>query len=149
MGLPARRIHQQFSAVGSLYRLVDGASVASGLGIAVWLAAGKSADYLLLGASGLIVHYLLAEIAGMYRSWRGVSTNRETVAALCTWLLSFAVIVGIGFATGYLAEYSRPILSTWLGATALLLIVSRGVLRTAQKSFWLRGMHTNGCAIVG
>jgi len=149
MGLPARRIHQQFSALGSLYRLVDGASVSGGLAAAVWFAAGKPADYLLLGAVSLIIHYLLAEIAGMYRSWRGVSNNREIAAALGTWLISFAAIVGIGFATGHLAEFSATILSAWLGATALLSVASRGILRAAQKSFWLRGLNTNGCAIVG
>jgi putative colanic acid biosynthesis UDP-glucose lipid carrier transferase len=149
MGLPSRRIHQQFSGLGSLYRLVDGASVAGGLAAAVWFAAGIPADYLLLGAAGLLVHYLLAEFAGMYRSWRGVSTSRETVAAFCTWILSFAVLAGLGFASGHLTQISRAILGGWLTSTALLLVASRGLLRACQKSFWLRGLNTNGCAIVG
>jgi putative colanic acid biosysnthesis UDP-glucose lipid carrier transferase len=149
MGLPARRIHQQFSAIGSLYRLVDGASVAGGLAIAARLAGVQPAEYLLLGAAALIVHYLLSEFAGMYRSWRGVSTSRETVAALCTWLSSIAVVAGAGFATGSVTQVPSAIIGFWFLATALLLVISRGLLRTAQKSFWLRGMHTNGCAIVG
>ena len=82
MGLPARRINQQFSVLGSAYRLVDAASVAGGLCLAVWVAAGMQADYLPLGAGALLIHYLLAEFVGMYRSWRGVSTSRET---LCEW----------------------------------------------------------------
>jgi putative colanic acid biosynthesis UDP-glucose lipid carrier transferase len=149
MGFPARRIHQQLSALGSLYRLIDGASVAGGLALAVCYFGGKSSEYLLVGAAALIVHYLLAEFAGMYRSWRGVSTSRETVAAICTWLLSFAVLAGLGLATGNWSAFSRGLLGGWLVSAALLLTVSRGLLRAAQKSFWLRGMHTNGCAIVG
>jgi putative colanic acid biosynthesis UDP-glucose lipid carrier transferase len=149
MGLPARRIHQQFSALGSLYRLVDGLSVAGGLAIAVSITGGRRADYLLLGAGALIVHYLLAEFAGMYRSWRGVSTSRETAAAICTWFSSFAVLFGVGFSTGHWSLFSPQLLGGWVLSAALLLVVSRGLLRTAQKSFWLRGMNTNGCAIVG
>ena len=149
MGLPARRIQQQFSTFGSVYRLVDGASVAGGLTIAAWLAGAKSADYVLLGAAALIVHYLLSEFAGMYRSWRGVSTGRETASALCTWLFSIALVAGAGITTGFLSQVTNEVLGFWFLTTALILVVSRGLLRTAQKSFWLRGLHTNGCAIVG
>lgn len=149
MGLPARRINQQFSVLGSAYRLVDAASVAGGLCLAVWVASGVPADYLPLGAGALLIHYLLAEFVGMYRSWRGVSTSRETVAALCTWLVSFAVLCGIGLGSGYLAELPRVLLGTWGLGTALFLVLSRGLLRGCQKSFWLRGLNTNGCAIVG
>ena len=84
MGLPARRIHQQFSLLGSLYRLADAASVAGGLALAIWVAGWAPADHLLTGCVAIIVHYLVAEFGGVYRSWRGVSRNREVFATLTT-----------------------------------------------------------------
>ncbi len=149
MGLPSRRINQPISLLGSAYRLVDAVSVGGGLSLAVWAAAGVQADFLLPGAAALIIHFLVAEVAGMYRSWRGVSTSRETVAALCTWLISFAILVSIGFAPAHLASFPREMLGTWFLGTSLFLVLFRGLLRSAQKSFWLRGFNTNGCAIVG
>src|SRR5262249_51416882 len=98
MGLPARRIHQQFSILGSLYRLADAMSVAGGLGLAVWTIGNPRADYLLPGAAAIIVHYLVAEIGGMYRSWRGVSGDREAIAALSTWAAAFALVATLGLA---------------------------------------------------
>jgi putative colanic acid biosynthesis UDP-glucose lipid carrier transferase len=149
MGLAARRIHQQISVLGSLYRLADAASVAGGLCFAVWAVGTVQADYLLPGAVAIIVHYLVAELGGMYRSWRGVSSNREAVAILTTWLLAFSVLVGVGFATDRLVHLPRVILGTWFLATALSLVLSHGLLRGGQKRMWLRGLNTNGCAIVG
>src|SRR5215471_9188844 len=149
MGLPARRIHQQISILGSLYRLADAASVASGLAIAIWAVGSMPTDYLLAGSFAIIVHYLVAELGGMYRSWRGVSSDREAFATLLTWLISGALLGGLGFASGRLADFSRLMLATWLSSTALLLVVSHSFLRNAQRSLWLRGLHTRGCAIVG
>jgi putative colanic acid biosysnthesis UDP-glucose lipid carrier transferase len=149
MGLPARRIHQQFSILGSLYRLADAASVAGGLSLAVWLISSAPADYVLPGALAIIVHYLLAEVAGMYRSWRGVSSNREAFASLCTWIAAFSLLAGLGFATGRLADYPRIMLGSWLLGTAMFLVLSHGLLRLGQKSLWLRGLNTKACAIIG
>jgi putative colanic acid biosynthesis UDP-glucose lipid carrier transferase len=149
MGLPARRIHQQFSILGSLYRLADAASIAGGLSLAVWTTGSPPADYLLPGAVAIIVHYLVAEIGGMYRSWRGVSGDREAIAALSTWVAAFALAATIGFASGRLAGFPRVMLGNWFLAAALYLVLSHRLLRIAQRSFWLRGVNTKGCAIVG
>ena len=149
MGLPSRRIHQQISVLGSLYRLADAASVAGGLSLAVWAAGNLSADYLLSGAAAIIVHYMVAELGGMYRSWRGVSSNREAVAVLSTWVVAFAVLAGMGVATERFVGLPRVMLGAWLLSTALFLVLSHGLLRGGQKWMWLRGLNTNGCAIVG
>ena len=69
-------------------------------------------------AVAIIVHYLVAELAGMYRSWRGVSGDREAFATLCTWLVAFSLLAALGFATGRLAEFPRLLLGVWLLGTA-------------------------------
>lgn len=149
MGLPARRIHQQFSLVGSVYRLADAAAIAGGLTLAVWIAEGTAADHVLTGCVAIILYYLAAEVGGVYRSWRGVSRNREAFATLTTWVVVCCVLAGIGLATGRLAEFPRSLLGTWLLSTSLLLVVSHAVLRSGQQSQWLKGVNTKGCAIVG
>jgi putative colanic acid biosynthesis UDP-glucose lipid carrier transferase len=149
MGLPARRIHQQVSDLGAAYRLADAIGVAGGLSVAIWILGRASVDYLLPGAAAIIVHYLVAEIAGVYRSWRGVSRNREVFAVLAAWLVAFGLLATAGFATGRLAEYPRAMLGLWCVCSALLLVLSHSLLRSAQQSLWLRGVNTKGCAIVG
>jgi undecaprenyl-phosphate glucose phosphotransferase len=149
MGLPARRIHQQISILGSLYRLADALSVAGGLSLGLWVTGTASADYLLPGAAAIIVHYLVAELGGMYRSWRGVSGNREAFAVLSTWLVAFIALAALGFATGRLDGFPRVMLGLWFLGTALFLVLSHSLLRSGQRSLWLRGLNTKGCAIVG
>jgi putative colanic acid biosynthesis UDP-glucose lipid carrier transferase len=149
MGLPARRIHQQFSLVGVLYRLVDAAAVAGGLALAIWIARLPAREYLLPGAIAIIIHYLVAEIAGTYRSWQGVSGNREAYAKLSTWGLAFLLVAAIGFATQRLEDYPRLLLGTWLLGTAMFMVMGSGILRLLQRSYWLRGLNTKPCAIVG
>jgi putative colanic acid biosynthesis UDP-glucose lipid carrier transferase len=149
MGLPARRIHQQISLTGSLYRLADVASVAAGLALAVWAAQVAAADYLLAGSIAIIVHYLVAELSGMYRSWRGVSRDREAFAALSTWFVAFLVLGGIGLATARMNGVPRMLVGVWFLGTAMFLVFSHGLLRRMQRSLWLRGLNTKPCAIVG
>src|SRR5205085_10835404 len=132
--LPARRIHQQISLLASLYRLADAISVASGLAVAIWAVGNAPADYLLAGAAAIIVHYLVAEVGGMYRSWRGVSGNREAVAVLSTWIVALTALAGAGFAAGRIADFSRLTIGTWCLGTALLLVLSHSLLRSGQKS---------------
>src|SRR5206468_10470681 len=78
-----------------------------------------------------------------------VSGNREAFAVLCTWLVAFGVLASLGFATGRLSEFPRVMLGIWGLGSALFLVVSHSLLRSGQKSLWLRGLNTKGCAIVG
>jgi undecaprenyl-phosphate glucose phosphotransferase len=149
MAFPARRIHQQISLLASLYRVADAAAVAGGLAFAVWAAANRPADVLLAGAAAIIVHFLVAELGGVYRSWRGVSGNREAVAVLSAWFVACCGVAIVGYMTGRLIGFNRHLLGTWFLASSLLLVLSHNFLRSAQKWLWLRGLNTNGCAIVG
>jgi putative colanic acid biosynthesis UDP-glucose lipid carrier transferase len=149
MGLAARRIRQQFSVLGSLYRLADAASIAAGLVFAAWTTQRAFSEHLLPCAAAMIAHYLVAEFSGLYRSWRGVAASREAFAVLFTWGIALALITGAGYSTGHLAAFPRLFLGTWLLTTALCLVISHRVLRSAQQSLWLRGVNTRGCAIVG
>ncbi len=150
MALPSRHIHQQFSLVGSLFRVADMLCVAGGLAIAVnYTAAHSNADFLLPGAVAIIVHYLVSELSGMYRSWRGASVEREMVCTSLAWAVSFTILGTIGFATGRLEGFSRILLVTWFVATPIAVVISHTILRILQRSFWVRGVNTKAFAIVG
>lgn len=149
MALPARHIHQHFSFGGSLLRLADAASVAGGLLLALRFAEAAPADYVLYGAAAVIVHYLVAEFSGMYRSWRGASSEREIFCSLFVWSGSFAILALLGFATGRLAEFPRALLALWLVLTPLLTVASHVLMRTFCRSLWTRGINTRCFAIVG
>jgi len=63
MGLPARRIHRQISALSSLYRLTDALAVAGGLWLAAWIAGRPLAGFSL--HDGGIVARLLLRFPGL------------------------------------------------------------------------------------
>ncbi|MFO0885683.1 MAG: undecaprenyl-phosphate glucose phosphotransferase [Pirellulales bacterium] len=150
MALPSRHIHQQFSLSGSLFRIADMLCVGGGLALAVTFAAPQSnADFMLPGAVAIIVHYLLSELTGMYRSWRGASLEREMVCTFLVWTASFLLLGAIGFATGRLEGFSRILLATWFAITPATILVSHMILRMLQRSFWIRGVNTKSFAIVG
>ena len=82
----SRRIHQQWSILGVWYRLADAICIALGLvlGMRCDLSA-MSEHYVIAAAVAIIVYSLLAEMGGMYRSWRGVSAGREIVGVAASW----------------------------------------------------------------
>ncbi len=149
MSLPSRHIHQTFSIGSSLLRLADAASVAGGLLLALRFAGLDAPPYALHGAAAVIVHYLVAEFSGMYRSWRGASPEREIFGSLFSWSTSFAILIALGFATGRLAEFPRSLLALWLVFTPLLTVASHTILRQFCRTLWSRGINTRPFAIVG
>jgi putative colanic acid biosysnthesis UDP-glucose lipid carrier transferase len=145
-----RGIQQQWSALGALYRALDALCV----GAALWLASRHSPEtpgesYLLAGAMAIVIHGLFAELSGMYRSWRGVSTGREIVAALGGWGCTMLALLALGFATGRTGEFTRHAMLIWLAATPLMIVACRMAARRLLQ--WLRkmGYNTQGFAIVG
>lgn len=149
MALPIQRIHQQFLAAGALFRLVDALCVVGGLAIAVRLVGAADLDYTVPAAVAVAVYLLVAEVSGAYRSWRGVSAEREAICTLMTWAITFLALATVGFATGRLAGFSRSLLLGWLALTPLFILGAHAVLRQFRRSLWSRGIGTQTVAIVG
>jgi putative colanic acid biosynthesis UDP-glucose lipid carrier transferase len=154
MGLPARNIRQHISVMGSLFRLVDAAAIAAGLALAVWILGRVPQHDVVAGALAIAAHLLVAEFTGLYRSWRGVSSEREVFCTLLTWTLALLLVGAVGLSTlGIsLAAWhgkARLILLTWSGTSAVLMIVTHSVLRGFKRAFWTRGLNHRPVAIVG
>ena len=149
MGQPARRIQQQFSVAATMYRLIDAVCVAGGLYAAARLTGHTHLDLILPAALAIIVHYLVAETFGIYRSRRGASVERQAIGKLLTWLVAIFLVTGIGFAIDRLDTFPRVVLGTWFLSTGLAMSVSYGCIRLLQRFIWQRGLNTRSAAIVG
>ncbi len=152
MSVPLRRIKQQWSAGGVLYRLVDAVCIAVGLAIASqesWARWTKIEYYLLAGSAAIILHYLVAELSGLYRSWRGVSIKREILASLFTWGVNVFLLLGLGFFTKYSGDFSRRAMFTWFALAPVLMIGCRLAVRLLQRVLRTLGYNSRNFAIVG
>jgi putative colanic acid biosysnthesis UDP-glucose lipid carrier transferase len=88
-------------------------------------------------------------LGGMYRSWRGVSASREIVGVAASWGCTVFVLLVLGFATKYTAQFSRVSSATWLIATPLLIAFARTATRSLQRLLLRWGYRTKRFAIVG
>ncbi len=149
---PVRRIHQYWPPAGVLYRTTDALSVVAGLAIASlepqarWTTAEH---YLLAGLSAIIFYGFVAELSGMYRSWRGVSTQREIISLLFVWVLTSFLLLGWGFVTKHTGEFSRLALFTWFVISPVLIICCRLGIRLLQRILRTLGYNSRNFAIIG
>lgn len=154
MALPARRIRQPISVTGSLFRLVDALAIASGLAIASWIFGRLPQHELVAGSIAIVAHLLIAEITGLYRSWRGVSNEREVLCTLLTWALALAALATVSLTTLGITPaawhgQARLMLLVWGCSTTAMMIVSHSLLRLLNRAYWTRGLNHRHVAIVG
>jgi putative colanic acid biosynthesis UDP-glucose lipid carrier transferase len=145
-----RRIYQQWSTRGAWYRLCDALCIATGLVIAGQRGLSSPIEhYVIAAAAAIILYHLLAELGGMYRSWRGVSVHREVMGTLCTWGSTCLILLALGFLTKHTAEFSRLTMLTWFIVTPALMLVGRIITRYGQRTLLALGYHAQRFAIVG
>jgi putative colanic acid biosysnthesis UDP-glucose lipid carrier transferase len=154
MALSARRIRQPISVMGSLFRLVDAAAIAAGLCFAAWLFGRLPQHDIVAGAIAITAHLLIAEFTGLYRSWRGVSNEREVLCTLLTWSLALALLAGVsltslGITAAAWHGQARLILLLWACSTAAVMVISHALLRGLNRAVWTRGLDHRPVAIVG
>jgi undecaprenyl-phosphate glucose phosphotransferase len=147
-----RRIHQHWPPAGVLYRVTDAVCVVAGLAVAslepqaYWTSAEH---YFLAGLSAIIFYYFVAELSGMYRSWRGVSTQREIFSLLFVWIFTALLLLVWGFVTKHTGEFSRLALFTWFVVTPVLTILCRLGIRLLQRVLRTLGYNSRNFAIIG
>ena len=144
------RIYQQWSVQGVWYRLSDALCIVGGLAVAVVRGRTTTVDhYIIAAAVAIIVYYLLAEMGGLYRSWRGVSAHREAVGVLFGWGCTLVVLLALGFITQHTGEFSRISMLAWFATTPVLILASRIITRRIQQMLLSAGYRTRKFAIVG
>jgi putative colanic acid biosynthesis UDP-glucose lipid carrier transferase len=105
--------------------------------------------YLLAGAGAIIIYYLLCEISGMYRNWRGVSIEREILCAVVTWVATVPFLLAASVMTRYAQWVDRSFIVLWTFLTLIIVVSIRIAIRLTQCYLRSRGYNTRGFAIVG
>mgnify|MGYP002622909782 CR=1 FL=1 len=150
MSAATRRIHDHWSMLGALNRLCDGACIVAGLAVAFWIRPGWPLEpYYLAAALAIIGFYLLAELTGLYRSWRAAAAEQELFCVLLTWALTFPLLLAAGFATKHSEVFSRLSVTLWAIAAPTLICTMRLAIRSALHMLRARGFNSRNCAIVG
>lgn len=144
------RIHQSWSLLETLYRLLDAGCMIAGL----WIALQHTADFggehgLITAAAAIIAFYVIAGVTGLYRSWLGVPAERELLCVALTWGITLPALLVLGFLATRLNEFSRTTICLWFVATPVLIAGFRVLIRWILRYLRAHGFNTRGFAIVG
>jgi putative colanic acid biosynthesis UDP-glucose lipid carrier transferase len=95
-----RGISYSESLLYSLHRLIDAAIICLTVGLALRHTdnAGVT-DLVMIAATSIIVHHVVADLSGLYRSWRGTRVQNEIVCVFATWAYTVPVLLGLGLLT--------------------------------------------------
>ena len=94
------------SILYSLHRLIDAAAICLTVGFALRYTGGtRLADVLTIAAATIVVHHIVAELSGVYRSWRGTRLRGELGCVLLTWAYTVPMLLGVGLLTQYNAGF--------------------------------------------
>lgn len=144
-----RRIQQASTWLGFGYRLVDVACIAVALDLASRLPSAEPLDFVFACGTVAVAYFLVAEITGVYRSWRGTANEREAGCVMLTWLGACAVVLATMLFSERLASIPRTVAVAWFLGTPLLIMLAHTVMRVVQKHLYLRGINTRSFAVVG
>jgi putative colanic acid biosysnthesis UDP-glucose lipid carrier transferase len=97
----------------------------------------------------IIAFHLVAELNGLYRSWRAAPMREEIFHVLLTWAIVIPVLLFIAFATKTSSQYSRVITVTWFIVTPNLVVVWRAAVRLMLQELRRRGKNSRTVAIAG
>lgn len=149
-----RRIHQSSSLLDIGLRITDTVGIVGSVYLVAWFQGTAASNHgLLAAAAGVIVFSFVAEITGLYRSWHGVSGDRELLCTGVTWAGAVPVLVASVFVLGQLdaltAEMTRSGLLGWFVLAPLTMAIVRAAMRLLQHVLRAKGYNVRGFAIVG
>ncbi len=146
----SRGISFHESLLYSLHRLIDAGVICSVTGVALgYTHQATLPDLLTIAAATILVYHVVAELSGLYRSWRGSRLRGEIGCVLMTWAYAVPVLLGAGLVTQYNAEFSYASKLIWIATTPLAMVATRIVLRKTQQRLRARGFNTRRYAVCG
>lgn len=138
------------SAVGTGQRLVDAGLIVLAQYIACHLYPETWHQKNTVAALvAVIAFHLVAEVNGLYRSWRGSPMKHETFIAVSTWAVAAPGLLFLAFITKTSAEYSRFIVSVWFLLAPALIVLFRLALRGVLMEMRRHGRNSRTIAIAG
>jgi putative colanic acid biosynthesis UDP-glucose lipid carrier transferase len=150
----SREIHQTGSLKSIVHRVIDAVGIVLGIWIACLLAqASDNTPKMLSAATAIIVYYLLGEVTGVYRSWRGASAEREVICAVGTWVATVPIVMGLRWLRDLFGDPAPPLASVaifhWFVISGAYIGLCRFSIRATQRILLAKGLNTRGFAIVG
>jgi putative colanic acid biosynthesis UDP-glucose lipid carrier transferase len=133
-----------------LNKLLDAVSIVLGLWVLVtWNPDLNSKSTIVVGLVSIGTFMIAAEIAGLYRDWRGISFSREAFIATAAWGLAVIGLLSLGRFTQYSTELSLRAISLWTGITYLFILGLRNQARMFGR--WVSNSKSlnRGFAVVG
>lgn len=143
-------IRQHSSGLAMLLRTLDSLVIALGMYFSVQIyGLAFAQDYLLLVTLAILAYLFVAEIRGLYQSWRTDSVVAECGHILAVWLVVLMCLLSLGFMTKTSADYSRVVLILWMFLVSGGLALMRLALRTALRTARVQGQNTRTVAFAG
>jgi putative colanic acid biosynthesis UDP-glucose lipid carrier transferase len=134
----------------SLHRLVDAIVIMVTVHFALsHTSTATMQDVLTVATATVFVYHVVAELSGLYRSWRGSRLRREIGCVLLTWSYAVPLLLGVGLLTQYNAQFSYASKLVWIFTTPVVITAARIVLRKVQQRLRARGYNTRRYAICG
>ncbi len=143
-------IRQHSSSLAMLLRALDALIIAAGLFVSARIyPLSPNADYYLLIALTLLIFLFVAEMRGLYQSWRVRNVIEECRHIVQAWLVAVLLLLALGFATRSSAVFPQAVLLVWIFMVPALLCSMRVLLRSALRSARSQGKNSRTVAIAG
>ncbi len=148
--LPTGLIKQYSSGLSLLQLTVDALLIAVCMIIALeLLSIALSADYLLLITLAVLAFLFVAEVRGLYQSWRVSSLTEEFWSLSVIWSVVIVCLLALGFVLKISADFSRLVIVIWSFLTPAVMCLMRVVLRTSLRHARAQGMNSRTVAFAG
>jgi putative colanic acid biosynthesis UDP-glucose lipid carrier transferase len=138
------------SAITHVQRVVDAGWIVLAQRVACWLYPEEwNQTNTIAVLAALLAFHFVAEINGLYRSWRGAPLKHEVFQAVATWAIAAPAILFLAFITKTSTQYSRFITMVWFGLTPVFIVLWRLALRFVLMEFRRHGRNSRSVAIAG
>ena len=143
-------IKQYSSTLSMLQLTLDALLIAVCMVVSVRLFSIElGADYLLLITVAVLNFLFVAEVRGLYQSWRVSSLLEECWSLAVVWSVVVVCLFALGFFLKVSSDFSRVVIGTWALLTPVVMCFVRLVLRKSLRYARYRGMNSRAVAFAG
>jgi putative colanic acid biosynthesis UDP-glucose lipid carrier transferase len=138
------------SRISFLQRLLDVSLIFVIYGLAFSLHGGEwDVRRILAAVLAVLFFAILAEMRGLYNSWRTSPLVDEIRALVSVWLMVITALLMLAFATKTSEMFSRLVVTIWFVSVPIILGIVRFAVRGMLRYIRLQGSNTRSVAIVG
>jgi putative colanic acid biosynthesis UDP-glucose lipid carrier transferase len=130
-------------------RLADAASIAGGLALAIPFLPIDPLRLTAASMAAILIYFVLTEVTGVYRDWRGTQLEREAACVVGAWAGAVVVLLSVAFLTRYTDLAGRKGFCLWFLAAPTFMAAHRTLLRRLQSFLQAGGWKVKNYAIVG